>query len=106
MFFFTEKENGLNRPWTNPTYVNPPYNRMIRLWLEKVFEEENKGITSVFLLPARTDTQWFHDYVYNKPKVELRFIRGRLRFSNSTNSAPFPSMIVIFYQTIRHNLST
>ena len=50
----------------------------------------------VMLLPARTDTKWFHKYIYNNPKCEIRFIKGRLKFGNSKNSAPFPSMIVIF----------
>lgn len=54
-----------------------------------------EGITTVMLLPARTDTQWFHDYILN-PKREIRFIRGRLKFGGAKNSAPFPSMVVVF----------
>lgn len=57
---------------------------------------EHRGV-AVMLVPARTDTRWFHDYCYNKPYVELRFIKGRLKFSNAKNSAPFPSMLVIFH---------
>ena len=55
----------------------------------------------VMLLPARTDTKWFHDFIMDK--AEIRFIRGRLKFGNSTNSAPFPSMIVIYYGSINKN---
>ena len=53
-----------------------------------------RGATVVMLLPARTDTRWFHEYIWNK--AEIRFIKGRLKFGNSKNSAPFPSMVVIF----------
>ena len=71
--------------------MNPPYGREIGWWVRKAAE---CGVTAVCLLPARTDTAWFHDYIYGK--AEIRFIRGRLKFGNSKNSAPFPSMIVIF----------
>ena len=63
----------------------------ISKWVKKAYESK---ATVVCLLPARTDTRWFHEYIYNK--AEIRFIKGRLRFGNSKNSAPFPSMIVIF----------
>lgn len=71
--------------------MNPPYGREIGLWVRKAAES---NVTAVCLLPTRTDTAWFHDYIYGK--AEIRFIRGRLKFGNSKNSAPFPSMIVIF----------
>ncbi len=72
-------------------YCNPPYGRSIGRWLERGLEAE----LAVFLLPARTDTRWFHDTVLPKAK-EIRFIRGRLRFGNAQAGAPFPNMIVIF----------
>jgi len=88
--YYTIKENGLIQDWSNEmVFLNPPYGRNIGLWVKKL--SENKGVA---LLPARTDTRWFHTYIYNK--AEIRFIKGRIKFGNSKNSAPFPSMIVIF----------
>lgn len=75
-------------------WCNPPYGREIGKWVEKAYDESLKGAMVVMLLPARTDTRWFHDYIYNK--AEIRFVRGRLKFGDSKNSAPFPSMVVIF----------
>ena len=75
--------------------MNPPYGRKIGKWVKKAHDEVERGVPLVVcLLPARTDTKWFHDYIYGK--AEIRFIRGRLKFGGSKNSAPFPSMIVIF----------
>ena len=90
--FYTEKENGLIQNWDNEiVWCNPPYGRKIGDWVKKASES---NATVIMLLPARTDTKWFHEYIYNK--AEIRFIKGRLKFGNSVNSAPFPSMIVIF----------
>ena len=89
--FWTKEENGLSKDWSMlRCWCNPPYGREIGKWVKKASESD----FCVMLLPARTDTRWFHDYIYNK--AEIRFLRGRLKFSNSKNSAPFPSMIVIF----------
>lgn len=85
-------EGGLEREWGTSTFVNPPYSD-IKNWIKKGYEEFLKGKTVVFLIPSRTDTKWFHDYCV---KGEVRFIKGRLKFGGSKNSAPFPSMIVIF----------
>lgn len=69
----------------------------IKDWVKKCSEESLKpNTTVVMLIPARTDTSYFHDYIYQKPNVEIRFIRGRLKFGDGKNSAPFPSMVVIF----------
>ena len=77
----------------------PPYGREIYAWVKKCYEESKKpGTTVVMLISARTDTRYFHDFIYHKAK-EIRFIRGRLKFGNAKNSAPFPSMIVIFQDT-------
>lgn len=77
-------------------FCNPPYGRAIGEWVRKCSEEAKKpGTLVVLLIPARTDTAYFHDYIYRKAR-EVRFLRGRLRFGGATNSAPFPSMIVIF----------
>lgn len=94
--FFTEKEDGLQQDWGGEVvFCNPPYGREIKKWVKKCYEESLKDNTKVvMLIPARTDTIYFHNYIYHKS--EIRFIKGRLKFSESKNSAPFPSMIVIF----------
>lgn len=79
-------------------FCNPPYGRKIGVWVRKAYEESRKpGTLVVMLIPARTDTAYFHDYIYHKAK-EVRFIRGRLHFNEAENAAPFPSMVVIFEQ--------
>lgn len=78
-------------------FCNPPYGREIGKWVGKAFRtNEDHGNLVVMLLPARTNTKWFHDYIYHK--AEIRFIRGRLKFGDSKNSAPFPSMVVVYGQ--------
>ena len=95
---FTEEENGLLQDWGNEVvFCNPPYGRHIKDWVKKAYEESQKDNTNVvMLIPARTDTIYFHEYIYHK--AEIRFIKGRLKFGNAKNSAPFPSMVVIFKQ--------
>lgn len=90
-FFYTKEQDGLQQLWLGKVWCNPPYGRNIGKWVEKAYKSK---ATIVMLLPARTDTKWFHDYIYNK--AEIRFIRGRLKFGGCKNSAPFPSMVVIF----------
>ena len=77
-------------------WCNPPYGREIGKWVKKAYEESLSGKLVVMLIPARTDTKWFHGYIYNKDGVEIRFIKGRLKFGNSQSGAPFPSMVVVF----------
>ena len=93
--YFTEKENGLLQKWGgNTVFCNPPYGRQTSDWVKKAYEEaQEPNTTVVMLLPARTDTKYFHNYIYQKH--EIRFIRGRLKFGDSKNAAPFPSMVVI-----------
>lgn len=92
--YFTEKENGLIQTWApGRVFMNPPYGRDITRWVLKAYQESLKGALVVCLLPARTDTKWFHNYCL---KGEIRFIKGRLKFNNYKYNAPFPSMIVIF----------
>lgn len=91
--FYDQEFDGLAQDWQTMTvWCNPPYSN-ISAWCKKC--AEHNGI-AVMLVPARTDTKWFHEYCYKKPNVEIRFIKGRLKFGNSKNSAPFPSMIVVF----------
>lgn len=90
--YFTKKQNGLAQNWGGYiVFCNPPYGRQIGKWVEKASKEKCK---TVMLLPARTDTKWFHEYIYKK--AEIHFLKGRLKFGESKNSAPFPSMIVVF----------
>lgn len=93
--FYSPEDDGLFQSWDGVVWCNPPYGRKISDWVEKAYWENlTYGQTIVMLLPARTDTRWFHEFVLGK--AEIRFIRGRLKFGGSQNSAPFPSMIVIF----------
>jgi site-specific DNA-methyltransferase (adenine-specific) len=96
--YFNEKANGLAQSWQNNVcWCNPPYTRnKIELWVKKAALEVSDDCTIVMLLPARTDTRWFHDYIYRNPNCKITFLRGRLKFSGHKNSAPFPSMIVEF----------
>lgn len=92
-------EGSLERKWLPRTngavWCNPPYGREIGRWVEKAYRESRGFFPVVMLLPARTDTQWFHDYILDK--AEIRFLRGRLYFDDAAKArAPFPSMIVIF----------
>lgn len=93
--FFTKEQDALKQNWEGTCWMNPPYGRDIILWMEKAYKEhkKNKNII-VCLVPVRTDTNWWHSYVEGKAKV--KFIKGRLKFGNSTNSAPFPSALVIY----------
>lgn len=91
--WWTKEDDGLSQNWKPwRCWMNPPYGREIGKWVEKASTVGAKIV--VALLPARTDTKWFHDHIYNK--AEIRFIKGRLKFGGHKNSAPFPSMLVIF----------
>ena len=94
--YFTKEDDGILQNWGGcQVFCNPPYGRQIGRWVEKAFTEKDKpNTTIVMLLPARTDTKWFHDYIYGK--AEIRFIKGRVRFGEGLDNAPFPSMIVIY----------
>ena len=94
---YTIEDDGLTKNWGGyRVFCNPPYGRAIPAWVRKCAEESRKPDTLVvMLIPARTDTAYFHDYIYHRAR-EIRFIRGRIHFNESKNSAPFPSMIVVF----------
>ena len=94
--YYTIDEDGLAQDWSGHTVlVNPPYGRKIKDWVKKSYEESrDPDTTVVMLIPARTDTAYFHDYIYDK--AEIRFLRGRLKFGDSKNAAPFPSMVVVY----------
>ena len=95
--FISVKEDGLHVDWSkrgSTCWMNPPYGRQIGKWIKKAYEESQKGCVVVCLLPARTDTKWWHDYCMKASEILL--VRGRLKFGGSKNSAPFPSAIVVF----------
>ena len=104
--FLTKEQNGLIQDWARiaaqggtgrhraergACFMNPPYGSEIPAWVKKASES---GCLVVGLLPARTDTRWFHNYVYGK--AEIRFVKGRIRFVGAKSGAPFPSMIAIW----------
>lgn len=94
--FYTKEQNGLSQDWGgNTVFCNPPYGREISKWVKYSYEQSRKENTIVVMLvPSRTDTRWFHNYIYGK--AEIRFVKGRLKFGGATTGAPFPSMVVIY----------
>ena len=94
--YFTVEDNGLKQDWSNDVvFMNPPYGREIKYWVQKAYEESQKGAKIVCLIPSRTDTAYLHDYIFGKAD-DIRFIKGRLKFGGSKNPAPFPSAIIIY----------
>ena len=91
--YFTEQDNGLVQTWTGTCWMNPPYGRGIGDWMKKAYESARSGATVVCLVPARTDTRWWHDYAV---KGEVYYVPGRLKFGDARASAPFPSAVVTF----------
>ena len=91
--FYCPEQDGLKQEWKGNCWMNPPYGRVIKDWMKKAYESSLNGATVVCLVPARTDTHWWHDYAI---KGEVEFIKGRLKFGGSKNSAPFPSAVVVF----------
>lgn len=93
--YYTAEDDGLKKSWGGcKVFCNPPYSE-ISAWVRKCYEESLKPNTVVVLLiPSRTDTKWFHNYIYHRS--EIRFVNGRIKFGNAKYNAPFPSMIVIF----------
>ena len=97
-YYFTKEHDGLKQSWSSErVFCNPPYGRNIGKWVEKCYNESKyNGARCVMLIPARTDTRWFHDFIYCMPDVECIFLKGRIKFEGAKNGAPFPSMIVVF----------
>lgn len=99
--YYTPDQDGLKQEWSGVCWRNPPYGRGIWRWIKKA--SESKG-TVVCLVPARTDTKWFHEYILGK--AEIRFIKGRLTFQGGQNHAPFPSMIAVFRPDTKERINT
>lgn len=91
--FFSKEDDGLAQQWIGKCWMNPPYGKEIGRWMKKAYESSQQGATVVCLVPSRTDTKWWHDYAMNG---KITFIKGRLKFGDSKNSAPFPSAVVVF----------
>ena len=92
--YFTRNDDGLAQHWTGRVFMNPPYGRSLPDWMRKAWESSQNGCELVVcLVPARTDTAWWHDYA---SRGEYRFERGRLKFGGCENRAPFPSAVVVF----------
>jgi phage N-6-adenine-methyltransferase len=96
--YFTPEDDGLAQDWTGVCWMNPPYGRAIGLWMRKALEASRAGATVVCLVPARTDTRWWHDCAIHG---EVRFIKGRLKFGDAKANAPFPSAVVIFRPAVQ-----
>lgn len=99
--WLSPEQDGLKVAWhisanRGTCWCNPPYSKW-QAWVEKAATEAKKGATVVMLLPARTDTRAFHSHIWQQPLVELRFIKGRVKFVGAEHGAPFPSMIVVFH---------
>jgi site-specific DNA-methyltransferase (adenine-specific) len=103
--FYTEQDDGLSKDWSGETvFVNPPYSNVAG-WVEKCYREYmDNGVTSVLLIPSRTDTKYFHKHCMKADLIQ--FVKGRVKFENGSskpNSAPFPSMIVVFDRNLNNN---
>lgn len=96
--YYDKEMDGLSQQWEGRVWMNPPYGRSIYAWIEKMYNESKHCEICVCLIPARTDTKYWHNFAM-KAK-EIRFVVGRLKFGDSDNSAPFPSAIVVFDQTV------
>lgn len=107
--FFDRAQDGLMQPWRDAdgspsvAWCNPPYGRELALWTAKARREAEAGATVVLLVPARTDTRWFHDDVLALSLARVEFLRGRVRFGDAAAPAPFPSMLVIYEKAAKRD---
>lgn len=91
---YTKADDGLKQDWGGETvFMNPPYGLGLIKWMQKAWESAQAAATVVCLIPARTDTKWWHRYAM---KGEIRLIKGRVKFEGAKSSAPFPSAVVVF----------
>lgn len=95
--YFTREEDGLKQTWFGTCWMNPPYGKELPLWIDKAYRSIilDEADRVVCLLPARTDTRWWHTYV-EAAADQVHFIKGRIKFEGATQNAPFPSVLVIF----------
>lgn len=94
--YFTPEQDGLKQEWRGSCWMNPPYGRTIGAWMKKAYESaRNNHATVACLVPARTDTRWWHEWAMKAQDIYL--VKGRLKFGDSPDSAPFPSALVVFH---------
>ena len=104
--FYAEHDDGLSKCWSNETvWLNPPYGRQIKNCVKKAKNEAQKGATVVMLIPARTETSYWHEYIFPHAS-EILFVDGRIKFGGSPHNAPFPSAVVIFSASKHQKIST
>ena len=105
--FFTIEDNGLEQDWGGyNVFVNPPYGRELKYWVKKSYKESLKPYTTVvMLIPARTDTRYWHKYIFGKA-YEIRFVKGRIKFGDGKGSAPFPSAVIVFNGKNNNKMTT
>lgn len=100
--YHDEGRNSLDENWTDLCekddwmFLNPPYGKDLRKWVEKAFLERKKGANIVMLIPSRTDTSYWHDFIFDQDGVTVNFLRGRLKFGGLNKPAPFPSALIEF----------
>lgn len=99
--YYTPEDDGLSKPWRGGVWCNPPYGREISSWVRKAYEESQKEYNSfvLMLLPARTDTKWWWEYVQGK--ATLFFIKGRVKFGDHNVGAPFPSVLALYMKEVK-----
>ena len=99
--YYTPEDDGLSKPWRGGVWCNPPYGREISSWVKKAYEESQKEYNSfvLMLLPARTDTKWWWEYVQGK--ATLFFIKGRVKFGDHNVGAPFPSVLALYMKEVK-----
>ena len=90
---WTKEEDGLSQKWEGVCWCNPPYGREMPNWIRKAIEASKEGTTTVMLIPARTNTGWWHELVM--PHFEIRFVRGRPKFNGGEHGLPFPLAILV-----------
>lgn len=97
--YYTKEDDALQQDWSGEVgFCNPPYGRTISLWVKKAYEESQKGGTIILLIPARTDTRYWHDYIFGKA-TDIRFLKGRVKFEDENGPrqpSPFPSAVVVY----------
>ena len=104
--YFTIEDDGLTKSWGgNNVFVNPPYGREIGKWVEKSLNESKLGATVVMLIPARTDTNYWHNFIFGKAS-KIIFVKNRIKFGGSESGAPFPSAIVVFKNDGKNEIET
>jgi site-specific DNA-methyltransferase (adenine-specific) len=105
-WYFTEEQNGLDQDWSGGrVWCNPPYGRIIADFVKKGYDAVRSGKCplAVYLVPARTDTKWFHEYVLTAVAegwAEIRFVKGRIKFGDAKVGAPFPSIVIVFVSPV------